>query len=137
MRKHHWHAFHHKKLFEKQPLSHCQICLSNMFLIGPRSWAFPDLWLGPPGLGPDCLMPRGANLVKESSIFLKELATFRCRASDWERTMLRQRSRRTTKQRHLSSRAIFKWYIYIYKPKDSNVNNAWKLGVELYIENWK
>ena len=24
MKKHHWHAFRHKKLFEKQPLPHCQ-----------------------------------------------------------------------------------------------------------------
>jgi hypothetical protein len=23
-KKHHWHAFQHKKLFEKQPLPHCQ-----------------------------------------------------------------------------------------------------------------
>jgi hypothetical protein len=24
MKKHHWHVFQHEKLFEKQPLSHCQ-----------------------------------------------------------------------------------------------------------------
>jgi hypothetical protein len=24
MKKHHWHAFQHEKLFEKQPLPHCQ-----------------------------------------------------------------------------------------------------------------
>jgi hypothetical protein len=25
MKKHHWHAFRHEKLFEKQPQPHCQI----------------------------------------------------------------------------------------------------------------
>jgi hypothetical protein len=24
MKKHHWHVFRHEKLFEKQPLPHCQ-----------------------------------------------------------------------------------------------------------------
>ena len=29
MKKHHWHVFRHEKLFEKQPLPHCQIRLET------------------------------------------------------------------------------------------------------------
>jgi hypothetical protein len=33
MKKHHWHVFRHEKLFEKQPLPHCQIP-SKLFALG-------------------------------------------------------------------------------------------------------
>jgi hypothetical protein len=95
--------------------------LGPEFVGCPRSWAFPDLWPGPPWLGPDCFIPRRTNLVKEYSILLEELATlkpFKCRASDWKRTVLNQRYR---KHRDLSFLDIFKWYD---KTKVSNVNNA-------------
>jgi len=31
MKKHHWHVFRHKKLFEKQPLPHCQTHSKSIF----------------------------------------------------------------------------------------------------------
>jgi len=31
MKKHHWHVFRHEKLFEKQPLPHCQTHSKSIF----------------------------------------------------------------------------------------------------------
>jgi len=40
MKKHHWHAFWHEKLFEKHPQPHCQTC-SNW----GQSKEFPQIYL--------------------------------------------------------------------------------------------
>jgi len=42
MKKHHWHAFRHKKLFEKQLLPHCQACYCK--LVFTRWGGFSNLW---------------------------------------------------------------------------------------------
>jgi hypothetical protein len=36
MKKHHWHAFRHEKLFEKQPQSHCQTGFVVYVVILPK-----------------------------------------------------------------------------------------------------
>jgi hypothetical protein len=35
MKKHHWHVFRHEKLFEKQPLPHCQTPNVSTYSMNP------------------------------------------------------------------------------------------------------